>query len=143
MKVALTINCDRFMAPVFAGVEVWISDSDAEAGEGSRMISTRGWHQLAWGAELKRLGVDVLICGGVDMATYSALEGHGIQVIPDASGSAPEVFNAWRCGRLVPPEEWPPNPADYVVFMGRAGRGRGGFSRGGGGRGHRRGRGSR
>jgi predicted Fe-Mo cluster-binding NifX family protein len=139
MKAALTISRDRLMAPVFAGVDLWIPAVGDEDGEESQLISTRGWHPLAWGSELKRRGVDVLICGGIDLATYSALEGHGIRVIPEAAGSAPDVFDAWRRGRLSAPEEWPPNPAGYAEFVGGRSRGCGRVGRDGFGRGRGRG----
>jgi hypothetical protein len=120
MNVALVTSHGR-MAPCFGGVELQIVDDNAELRE-ARVLSTHDWHPLAWGRELMRRDVTLLMCAGVDQATWAALRGHGIQVIPNAIGDPATVFATWRSGRLSPPQLWPAYP---VGFGGRRGFGGG------------------
>ncbi|MGD2174433.1 MAG: NifB/NifX family molybdenum-iron cluster-binding protein [Candidatus Brocadiaceae bacterium] len=50
--------------------------------------------------QLARLGVDVLICGGVSLPLLRMLEGIGIRVIPGISGDVNQVVHAYLSGRL-------------------------------------------
>ena len=132
MNTALTISHGR-MAPCFAGVEIWIVSNNIPehaAGhailDGAKIILTYGWHPLGWGRELMRCDVGLLLCSGIDQSTWSSVQGHGIQVIPNAIGDALSVLNAWRSGRLSPPRLWPAYPDGYAGFpTGGCGRGRG------------------
>ena len=118
MKVALATSHGR-MAPCFGGVELRVVENNADL-QDARVLSTHGWHPLAWGRELMRRDVALLMCAGIDQATWSAVQGHGIQVIPNAIGDPEPVFAAWRNGRLSPPQLWPAYP---VGFGGRRGFG--------------------
>jgi len=118
MKVALATSHGR-MAPCFGGVELRIVDDNADLPD-ARVLSTHGWHPLAWGRELMRHDVTLLMCAGIDQATWAAVQGHGIQVIPNAIGDPEPVFAAWRNGHLSPPQLWPAYP---VGFGGRRGFG--------------------
>lgn len=108
MKMALTTSHGR-MAPCFAGVELRIIDDNADLHE-AHILSTRRWHPLVWGRELMRRDVTLLMCAGVNQATWAALRGHGIQVIPNAIGDPGNVLATWRGGRLTPPALWPAYP---------------------------------
>jgi len=147
MKVALATSHGR-MAPCFAGVELRIvaehtalqsRDGGKTGGQAdlvdADVLSTHGWHPLAWGRELMRRDVGLLLCAGIDQGTWAAIQGHGIQVIPNAIGDTQAAFGAWHSGRLSLPRVWPSYPA------GLAGFGAGGFDRlaaGGFGPGRRR-----
>ena len=120
MKVALATSHGR-MAPCFGGVELRIVDNNADLRD-APVLSTHGWHPLVWGRELMRRDVTLLMCAGIDQATWAALRGHGIQVIPNAIGDPATVFATWRSGRLSPPQLWPAYP---VGFGGRRGFGAG------------------
>ncbi|AKJ63408.1 hypothetical protein [Kiritimatiella glycovorans] len=111
------------MAPCFAGTRLLVVDTGASPDAGAE-VSTRGWHPLAWGRELMRRDVGTLLCAGIDPATWSAIRGHGIDVVPHAAGTPEGVLEAWRTGALHPAEPWP-----EPVFGGRRGRGRGGGRR--------------
>ncbi|MBN1863943.1 MAG: hypothetical protein JW808_03490 [Victivallales bacterium] len=117
----MATSCKR-MAPCFAGVDLWIFDSDAsmqgddQTGlENIEVISTHGWHPLGWGRELMRHDVGLLLCSGIDQSTWGSIRGHGIQVIPDALGDAGSVLAAWRKGQLAPPRQWPAYPKGFDI----------------------------
>lgn len=120
MKVAFATSHGR-MAPCFGGVELRIVNSNADL-QDARVLSTHGWHPLAWGRELMRLDVTLLMCASVDQTTWAALRGHGIQVIPNSVGDPAAVFATWRNGRLSLPQLWPVYP---VGFNGHRGFGAG------------------
>ena len=133
MKVALATS-HRRMASCFAGVELRIVGENAlpqapAASQGKQaggpqaggqadldvaaVVSTRGWHPLAWGRELMRRDVALLLCAGIDHGTWAAIQGHGIQVIPGAMGDPGTALAAWRSGHLRPPQVWPAYPAGF------------------------------
>ena len=130
MKVALTTSHGR-MAPCFAGVELRVLSDEMNLAV-AKVVLTCGWHPLGWGHELMQRDITLLLCAGIDRGTWSAVQGHGIQVIPNAIGEPEAVFSSWRSGQLCPPQVWPSYPA---------GVGAGGFDRrnaGGFGSGQRR-----
>lgn len=111
MKVALVTSHGR-MAPCFGGVELRIVDNNGDLRD-AHVLSTHGWHPLVWGRELMRRDVTLLLCAGIDQATWAAVRGHGIQVIPNAIGDPATVFGTWRNGGLNPPQLWPAYPAGF------------------------------
>lgn len=121
MNVGLTTSHNR-MAPCFPGAELWILGPDQQIGQ-HQVVPTVGWHPLAWGQELMRWDVSMLLCAGIDQFLWGALQGYGIQVIPNAMGDPNEVFSQWRAGRLAVPPMWPMYPGMYGRGRGR-GRGR-------------------
>jgi predicted Fe-Mo cluster-binding NifX family protein len=54
-----------------------------------------------------RRDVTILLCAGVDQFLWGVLQGHGIEVVPDAIGSADDVIEQWRSGKLTVPQMWP------------------------------------
>lgn len=130
MKTALVISNGR-MASCFAGVDLWLVDGDAavpaveaptEAG-GAEVLPTHGWHPLAWGRELARHGVGLLLCVGIAPGTWATVRGHGIEVIPNVTGDMASVLAAWRDGKLSPPQLWPevPDGIGTGAALGRGG----------------------
>ena len=105
MNLALAISHDR-MAPCFAGVGLRIVDENAGFDD-AEYLSTHGWHPLAWGRELMRRDVELLICAGINLQTWAGIRGHGINVIPEATGDPRQVLLAWRNHQLRPPASWP------------------------------------
>jgi len=123
MKVGLATSQGR-MAPCFAGVALRILEEDADLGDAT-VDSTQGWHPLLWGRELMRRDVGLLLCAGLDQGTWAAVQGHGIQVIPNAMGQADQVWAAWRSGALSVPPMWPAYPPAFGgPGAGRRGGGR-------------------
>lgn len=120
MIAGLTVNDGR-VAPCFAGVELWIVDSEGTAGA-PQIFKTDDWPALTWGRELSSRNINILICSGIDRFLWGALQGVGIDVIPNVMGSCAEVIDLWKQGTLTMPQMWPAyGPA---VGMGR-GMGRG------------------
>jgi hypothetical protein len=99
MNIGL-ITSDGRMAPCFPGTELWILNDHEDIGE-HRVVSTIGWKSLAWGSQLMRRNVTVLLCSGVDRFLCGALQGYGIRVVPNAKGSPVEVIMQWRNGGKV------------------------------------------
>jgi predicted Fe-Mo cluster-binding NifX family protein len=61
--------------------------------------------------------VDVLLCGGIEQFYFGMIRGHGIKVIPDATGAVLEVLDGWIRGNLRIPQLWP-----YCPHKGAPGR---------------------
>jgi predicted Fe-Mo cluster-binding NifX family protein len=51
-------------------------------------------------AQLRRWGVDVVICGAVSQELETVLQGAGIQVVARVCGDVEEVLQAYQTGRL-------------------------------------------
>lgn len=125
MKAALAISHGR-MAPCFAGVELRIVEKNVSSQAGGQadldaanVLYTHGWHPLGWGRELMRKDVGLLLCAGIAPGTWAAIQGHGIEVIPNAMGDANAVLAAWRGGHLAPPRLWPAYPGGVGWGRGR------------------------
>lgn len=122
MRAALVVSHGR-MAPCFAGVDLRIVGDNAPTQvhgqadlDGAEVLSTHGWHPLGWGRELMRHDVGLLLCAGIASGTWAAIQGHGIEVIPNAMGDADTVLAAWRGGHLTPPRLWPAYPSGFNPF---------------------------
>ena len=94
------------MSPCFPGVNLWILGVEIQM-EQKQVADTENWHALAWGQELMRRNVNVLLCAGMDRFLWGSLQGHGIEVVPDAIGLPVEVVEQWRSGKLTVPQMWP------------------------------------
>jgi len=55
-------------------------------------------------AQLKALGVDVLVCGAVSRLLASMVTQSGIEVLPFVTGRVDNVLGAYMTGQLVRPE---------------------------------------
>ena len=105
MKIALTTSYDR-MAPCFAGTELLVLDENEDL-DHAQTVATSGWHPLAWGRELMRRDVGVLVCAGIDLPTWAGIRGHGIQIVPEAIGAPADVLAAWQNHQLHTQQLWP------------------------------------
>jgi hypothetical protein len=111
MSSAITASHGR-VAPCFSGAELLIFEAGSDL---ARVVPTAGWPPLAWGRELRGLGVGTLICNGIYPFLWGVLRGHGIEVIPNASGEPDDVMRDWHRGVLTAPEQWP----CYPMLQGR------------------------
>ncbi|MDK2891653.1 NifB/NifX family molybdenum-iron cluster-binding protein [Methanohalophilus sp.] len=50
--------------------------------------------------QLSKVGVDVMLCGGLGRRAVQLFESYGIEVFVGAEGTVAEAFNAWRNGKL-------------------------------------------
>lgn len=121
MNIGLTVSHGR-VAPCFPGVELWIVSSGDDI-EKKQVADTRNWPAMAWGSELMRHNVSVLLCAGVDHFLFGALQGYGIEVIPDAEGSPAKVIEHWQKGALKVSNIW--RPHRQGVFSGGSRRRKG------------------
>ncbi len=105
MNIGLTISRGR-VSPCFSGVSLFVLGP--ELGMQRQEDDTGDWHALDWACELAHRNVRVLLCAGIDRFLWGALQGNGIEVVPDATGPMDEVVAQWREGKLVVPQMWPP-----------------------------------
>jgi predicted Fe-Mo cluster-binding NifX family protein len=66
-----------------------------------RVVPNTSEHQGGMGLpadNLAKLGIEVLVCGGVGRRAITLLEGHGIAVHAGAWNTAGEAYQAWRQG---------------------------------------------
>ena len=103
MKIAITVNRGR-VAPVFPGVPLQLLDEADTSFSAVKIVDTTAWPQLAWASELMQHDVGYLFCAAIDSFTQGALQGYGIEVIPNVTGSLDEVIAQWRNGTLRIPE---------------------------------------
>ncbi len=61
-----------------------------------------GWQRVE---KLKDLGVDVVICGGIDRESACQLGEYHIRVIPLMSGEAIRVLRDFKAGKIAPPSD--------------------------------------
>lgn len=94
MNVAIAISQGR-LAPCFKGVELWIVGPEDDV-DRCRVVSTEGWAPLAWGRQLMRADVGILICAGIHHFVWGVLRGYGIQVVSNATGDPATVLSEWR-----------------------------------------------
>jgi predicted Fe-Mo cluster-binding NifX family protein len=100
MKIAIPLFGSR-VSPRF-GCESEILIVDIEQGKeiNRRTFSTIGLgisHQISL---LSSLGVDTLICGGIDIFCRRSLSARGFQLIPGVIGEADEVLKYFLSGKL-------------------------------------------
>lgn len=109
LRVAAT-SLDGRVAPCFAGVQLIVEEQQG-VGPGQReVVSTCGWPLAAWGHELLRRDVAVLLCSGVDRFLYGALQGYGIEVVSNVLGPLDAALEQWRRGTLRMKSVYPDAP---------------------------------
>jgi predicted Fe-Mo cluster-binding NifX family protein len=50
--------------------------------------------------QLSKVGVDIMLCGGLGRKAVQLFESHGIEVYVGAGGSVGDTFDAWKSGKL-------------------------------------------
>ena len=68
----------------------------------SQEVSVEKWKELDRVKKLKELGVDALICGGIDMFSNQQLNHRGIKVYSWITGEAEDALNCLLQGQLQP-----------------------------------------
>jgi predicted Fe-Mo cluster-binding NifX family protein len=69
---------------------------------GSEKFSLQTWDRLQRLQKLKELGVQALICGGIDGNSAKILSDYGIRVIAWVAGEADEAIRCFLQGKLRP-----------------------------------------
>jgi predicted Fe-Mo cluster-binding NifX family protein len=54
--------------------------------------------------QLKKLGVEVLVCGAISQELATMVLSSGIEVLPFVTGNVEDVLGAYRAGQLTGPE---------------------------------------
>ena len=102
MKVAIPLF-GKWISPRFGfSMEIWILSIEKGKVISQKKISMDGLALPQWFNQLSSLGVDTLICGGIDGFCYQRLVNLGISVIPEISGEASEALNLFLKGKLQP-----------------------------------------
>jgi predicted Fe-Mo cluster-binding NifX family protein len=100
MKIAIPDWQGR-VSPVFDSASKALLVEATEGGQVRReMASIPGDDALERARWLRRLGVEVLICGAISRHVETALAGAGIVVIPNTCGQVDDVLKAFLNGRL-------------------------------------------
>jgi predicted Fe-Mo cluster-binding NifX family protein len=100
MKIAIPDWQGR-VSPVFDSASKALLVEATEGGQVRReMASIPGDDALERARWLRRLGVEVLICGAISRHVETALAAAGIVVIPNTCGQVDDVLKAFLNGRL-------------------------------------------
>ena len=100
MRIAIALFDDRVSprfdcAPEFSVVEV----SDGRASS-QKILSAGDWHPNDRVVHMRNLGIEVLICGGIDHAAACELHARGIRLFSWVNGNAKDALAAFLQGRL-------------------------------------------
>lgn len=82
--------------------EMWIVTVENGEIMSEKTISMAGLALPQWFNQLSSLGVDTLICGGIDGFCHRRLKSLGISVIPEIAGEAEDALNLFMDGKLQP-----------------------------------------
>ena len=100
MKVALTVWENR-VSPLFdSASELLIADIDGRGINKKYFEPFECESAFSRAARLDKLGVNVLICGGISDFYASLVEAHRIQIVPFATGTVDEVLKAYMSGNI-------------------------------------------
>ena len=77
-------------------------ENGKEANRSEVALESRSVPQRA--AQLKSLGVDVLVCGAVSQLLANIVMQSGIELLPYVTGNTANVLNAYISGQLIRPE---------------------------------------
>jgi predicted Fe-Mo cluster-binding NifX family protein len=100
MKIAIPVFENR-ISPRFdcaPGFRVYVTEG-AEV-TCIREISCQGWNDNERIAQLRTLGIDTMICGGLPNYLLGILTNRGMKIIPWVAGDASEAFALFLRGQL-------------------------------------------
>ncbi|HUT84862.1 MAG TPA: NifB/NifX family molybdenum-iron cluster-binding protein [Thermodesulfobacteriota bacterium] len=100
MKIAIPLFIDRISPRFDFAPTLGLFNIEGEKIMDSREISCEGWNENERILQLKELGVDTLICGGLPNYLMGLLNHNGIKVIPWVAGNANEALALFLQGRL-------------------------------------------
>ena len=104
MKVAIPVWEDRVSSVLDFSQRLFVVEMK-EGGETSRVqVALSEQSVLAKLAQLRELGIDVLICGAVSQPLAAAFMASGIQLLPYVTGRVDDVLKAYQAGELGLPQ---------------------------------------
>jgi predicted Fe-Mo cluster-binding NifX family protein len=102
MNVAIPLF-GNWISPRFGfSQEMWILTIEDGKVTTQKTISMAGLALPRWFDQLASLGIDTLICGGIDRFCHHQLRNLGISVIPEIAGDATEALSLFLNGKLEP-----------------------------------------
>jgi predicted Fe-Mo cluster-binding NifX family protein len=104
MKVAIPI-CQDNVSTVFDFAEKLLLVELENVAEKSRNEVFLGEQSVPErAAKLRKLGVNVIICGAISKSLAYTLSGSGINILPFVTGSAEQILTAYKTGTLSLPQ---------------------------------------
>jgi len=100
MRVAIPLFGSRVSPRFGCEPEILIVDIEERKEINRRTFSTIGLGIPQRISLLSSLGVDTLICGGIDIFCLRSLSVRGFQIIPSVIGEADEALNYFLSGKL-------------------------------------------
>ncbi len=127
MKIALsTFNDNLSVAFDFADTLLVFSVEDGIAKEKNEHL-LQNVNPVSRAAEIKKLDIEVLICGCISRCSYEVLTQLGIEIISHVSGTVDEILAAYLKKEISKPELCMPG---FGRGMGKGGAGHCGQNRG-------------
>jgi predicted Fe-Mo cluster-binding NifX family protein len=102
MKVAIPIFGPRVSPRFDYAPGLLLFDLEAGRVVGSEKFSLQDWDRFQRLQKLRELGVQTLICGGIDGNSAQILSDYGIRVIAWVAGEADEAMRCFLRGKLRP-----------------------------------------
>ena len=104
MKVAIAVWEDRVSSVLDFSQQLFVVELK-EGGETSRVqVALAEQSALAKLAQLRELGIDVLICGAVSQPLAMAFRASGIRLLPYVTGKVDDVLKAYQADDLDLPQ---------------------------------------
>lgn len=100
MKIAIPVFENRISPRFDCAPALVLYDIAGERAVGQKEISCEGWTDTERVSQLKGMGVDTLICGGLPNYLLSVLTNIGIKVIPWVAGDTGEALTLFLRGQL-------------------------------------------
>jgi predicted Fe-Mo cluster-binding NifX family protein len=100
MRIAIPLFGSRVSPRFGCEPEILIVDIEERKEINRQTFSTMGLEIPQQISLLSSLGVDTLICGGIDIFSRRSLSGKGFQIIPGVIGEADEVLKYFLLGKL-------------------------------------------
>lgn len=101
-KIAIALFGTR-ISPRFDCAPTLLVVHVSAAGAGQRQeFATEGWTPMERIQKICRLGVHVLICGGIDQRSFRQIQSHGIKVFSWITGEFEDGLSCYLQGKLAP-----------------------------------------
>ena len=100
MKIAIPVFENRISPRFDCAPGLRLCEVEGDKITGTREIFCQGFNDNERVSQLKDLGVDTLICGGLPNYLLSILRNIGIKVIPWVAGDTGEALTLFLRGRL-------------------------------------------
>ncbi len=100
MKIAIPVFENRISPRFDCAPGFRFYETDGDRITGIREISCQSWNDNERIAQLKALGVDTMICGGLPNYLLGILTNRGLKIIPWVAGDAGEALTLFLQGQL-------------------------------------------